>query len=85
MQESAYTVNAICVNQAGDLVFTKGASVCQISAGEVTTLAGVCDDAGHTDVLARTRGSPANCTASRRAARTVPSLFPTEGTTAFAE
>ena len=48
-QESTHDVLAICVNKAGDILFTKGASVCQISDGEVTTLAGVCDQPGHTD------------------------------------
>jgi sugar lactone lactonase YvrE len=44
-----FDVNAICINKAGDVVFTNGASVCQISAGEVTMLAGVCGQRGHTD------------------------------------
>ena len=48
-QQSTHDVLAICVNKAGDIVFTQGSSVCQISDGEVTTLAGVCDQRGHTD------------------------------------
>ena len=48
-QAGNYYVLAICVNKIGDIVFTKGASICQISDGEVTTLAGVCDQRGHTD------------------------------------
>ena len=49
LQENTHDVNAIFVNTAGDMVFTKGASICQISNGEVTTLAGVCDQPSHTD------------------------------------
>jgi hypothetical protein len=48
-QADNYRVFAICVNKAGDIVFTKGSSACQIFDGEVTTLAGVCDQSGHTD------------------------------------
>jgi sugar lactone lactonase YvrE len=48
-EQGAYHVFAICVNKVGDIVFTKGSSVCQISDGEVTTLAGVCDQPGYTD------------------------------------
>ena len=33
-------------NQAGDVAFAKGASICQVSIGEMTALTGVCEEPG---------------------------------------